>query len=249
LLSRKPNLHISRPPQQREHADANHRKLVYELDTRGAQVLRDSGYTVPFRRSRRNFSHELTVCQMAASMELGVIATPHIKLIRWPAILASDKMPEVTRRLANPLSIPVGDHHKIPDGEPVVIVRQFETATFIFLVQEVDCGTEPIDARDNERSSIRRMFEDYLTIIEQRTYQRHFGANTFMVAIVTTSEARMKSMMALLARMDPGESAKRFLFKHSPGFASHGQFPSPTGHMLEEPWKRVGFPDFCLIEE
>lgn len=249
LLSRKPNLHISRPPQQREHADANHRKLVYELDARGAQVLRDCGYTIPLRRSRRNFSHELTVCQLAASMELGAIATPHIKLIRWPTILASDKMPEATRRLANPLSIPVGDHHKIPDGEPIVIVRQFETTTFIFLVQEVDCGTEPIDARDNERSSIRRMFEDYLTIIEQRIYQKHFGANTFMVAIVTTSEARMKSMMALLARMQSGDAAKRFLFKHSPSLASHGQFPSPTGRMLEEPWKRAGFPDFCLIEE
>ena len=130
-----------------------------------------------------------------------------------------------------------------------MIVRQFETTTFIFLVQEADCGTEPIDARDIERSSIRRMFEDYLTIIEQRTYQRHFGANTFMVAIVTTNEARMKSMMALFARMQPGEAAKRFLFKHSSGLASLGQFPSPTGHMLVEPWKRAGFPDFCLIEE
>jgi hypothetical protein len=92
------------------------------------------------------------------------------------------------------------------------------------------------------------MLEDYLTIIEHRTYQKHFGANTFMIAIVTTNEARMNSMMALLARMHPGEAAKRFLFKHTASFASPGQPPSPTGHILTESWKRASFPDFCLIE-
>jgi hypothetical protein len=249
VLSRKPNLYIDRPPQQREHAAANYRKLVYELDDRGAQVLRE--YDIPFSRKRdhRNFAHELMVCQIAASIELGTIANPRIKLIRWPTILASDKLPDATRRLANPLSIPVGDHRKIPDGEPIVIVRQFAPTTYIFLVQEADCGTEPIDATDNDRSSIRRMFDDYLTIIQQATFQTHFGANTFMVAIVTTNETRMNSMMALLERMRPDQSARRFLFKHIPVFTSCEPSAPATGHMLTEPWKRVGYPDFCLIAE
>ncbi len=249
LLSRKPNLYINRPQQQREHAEANYRKLVYELDDRGAQELRDRDIEVSKKKYHRNFTHELIVCQIAASIELGTIANSKIKLIRWPAILASDKLPDATRRLANPLSIPVGDHRKIPDGEPIVIVRQFETTTYIFLVQEADCGTEPIDATDNDRSSIRRMFEDYLTIIEQRTYHNHFGANTFMVAIVTTNETRMSSMMALLARMNPGQSAKRFLFKHIPAFTSYKQSAPATGHMLTEPWKRAGYPDFHLDKD
>ena len=249
LLSRKPNLYINRPQQQREHAEANYRKLVYELDNRGAQVLRDCDIPVSKKKDHRNFAHELMVCQIAASIDLGTIADPRIKLIRWPAILASDRLPDATRRLANPLSIPVGDHRKIPDGEPIVIVRQFEATTFMFLVQEADCGTEPIDATDNDRSSIRRMFEDYLTIIERRTYQTHFGANTFMVAIVTTNETRMNSMMALLARMNPGQAAKRFLFKHMPVFNSYKQSAPATGHMLTDPWKRAGFPDFYLNKE
>jgi len=249
LLSRKPNLYINRPPQQRGHAEANYRKLVYELDSRGAQELSARDIPVSKKKDHRNFGHELMICQIAASFDLGSIADPRIKLIRWQTILASDKLPDATRRLANPLSIPVGDHHKIPDGEPIVVVRQFEPTTFIFLVQEADCGTEPIDATDNDRSSIRRMFEDYLTIIERRTYQTHFGANTFMVAIVTTSETRMNSMMALLERMDSGQSAKRFLFKHIPIFASYRPTAPATGHLLTEPWKRAGFPDFYLNRE
>jgi len=249
LLTRKPNLYIHRPPQQRVHAEVNYRKLVYELDLRGAQELRERDIRVAAKKDHRNFAHELMVCQIAASLELGAMADPRIKLIRWPAILASDKVPDATRRLANPLSIPVGDHRKIPDGEPVVIVRQFAMTTFLFLVQEADCGTEPIAATDADRSSIRRMFEDYLAIIAQRTYQTHFGANTFMVAIVTTNAARMNSMMALLARMNPGDAARRLLFKHIPVFTAVKPAVPATGHMLTQPWKRVGFPDFYLNQE
>src|SRR3989304_8556723 len=75
LLSRKPNLYINRPQQQREHAEANHRKLVYELDDRGAQELRDRNIEVSKKKYQRNFAHELMVCQIAASIELGTIAT------------------------------------------------------------------------------------------------------------------------------------------------------------------------------
>src|SRR6266404_5391727 len=41
LLSRKPNLYINRPHQQRQNANTNYRRLVYELDDRGTVLLRD----------------------------------------------------------------------------------------------------------------------------------------------------------------------------------------------------------------
>src|SRR5579859_5339659 len=39
LLSRRPNLYLARPQQQRYSAAANHRRLVYELAEKGARVL------------------------------------------------------------------------------------------------------------------------------------------------------------------------------------------------------------------
>ena len=42
LLSRKPNLYLNRPHQQRL-ADANYRRLIYELDDRGRAVLAELG--------------------------------------------------------------------------------------------------------------------------------------------------------------------------------------------------------------
>src|SRR6266853_4849242 len=43
ILCRKPNAFISRPHQQRDSADANSRRLVYELDDKGAEQLRGRG--------------------------------------------------------------------------------------------------------------------------------------------------------------------------------------------------------------
>src|SRR5580658_3276042 len=44
LLSRRPNLYVARPQQQRDSAAANHRYLVYELAEKGARVLQQRGF-------------------------------------------------------------------------------------------------------------------------------------------------------------------------------------------------------------
>lgn len=64
LLSRKPNLYLTRPHQQRESASANHRPLIYELDERAIGVLRERGASLPPKSYRRNFAHELMVAQI-----------------------------------------------------------------------------------------------------------------------------------------------------------------------------------------
>ncbi len=240
LLSRKPNLYIHRPHQQREHAEANYRKLVYELDNRGAQELRDRDIRVSKKKDHRNFAHELMVCQITASIELGAIADP-----RNSGSSAGPRSWQATSSPTRPVGLLILSAFRLAiiakyrTENQLLSSASSKSTTFIFLVQESDCGTEPIDATDNDRSSIRRMFEDYLTIIEQRTYQTHFGANTFMVAIVTTNATRM----------NPGQSAKRFLFKHIPVFTSSKPSAPATGHILTDPWKRAGFPDFYLNKE
>src|SRR5271165_7682125 len=47
LLSRKPNLYLARPHQQRDSANANHRPLIYELDERGSRFLRERDLSIP----------------------------------------------------------------------------------------------------------------------------------------------------------------------------------------------------------
>ena len=107
LLSRKPNLYLARPPQQRQCADANYRPLTYALDERGARALRERDLPVPLKSSRHNFIHELMIAQIAASIELGTRANPAVRLITWRDILANPNTPAPTVQLPIPNAVPI----------------------------------------------------------------------------------------------------------------------------------------------
>jgi hypothetical protein len=256
LLSRKPNLYVNRPQQQRQAADANYRRLIYELDERGSRVLRDQGLSVLPKSYHRNFAHELMVCRITASIEIGVRADPSMRLITWQEILASEKTPAATRQAPRPAHIPIsfaanGENHKIEvsaDGAPFGLesTRAGKRAYLFFPGIEADCGTEPITTNDFERASITKKICAYLAIAEQGVHRSHFGFPNFFVPFVTTTRARMESMMALLDRLSGGKGAKMFLFKTFPSFTSFEKPPPATGHMLTQPWKRVGHPELHL---
>jgi hypothetical protein len=253
ILCRKPNCYVSRPLQQRDNAGANARRLVYELDTKGANELQNHGVAYSQKKYLRNFAHELMACTIAASFEIGARSNSHRRIIRWDELIDSPQMPAATKQLANPQTIGFirnGRQEEIAsDWRPFVIERDLGLKSYIFVFGfEADCGTEPIDTADSERSAIRNKFIAYLTALEQDVPLRHFGATTFMVPFITTTEARMRSMIALLERLRAGPLAKRFLFKHIPSFTSFEKPAPATGHILTDPWHRAGFDPFRFTE-
>lgn len=253
ILSRKPNCYISRPHQQRDNADANARRLVYELDDKGADELRYRGVIYSRKKYLRNFAHELMACTIAASFEIGTKTSPSISIIGWHQLIDSPQMPAATKQLTNPQVLLVSGDGKqeeiASDWRPFVIERNYQSKSYIFVFGfEADCGTEPIDTADSERSAIRNKFTAYLTALEHDVPRHRYGATTFMVPFITTTETRMRSMIALLERLHAGPLAKRFLFKHIPSFTSFEKAAPATGHMLTEPWYRAGFDPFRFTE-
>lgn len=255
LLSRKPNLCLARPSQQRESASANYRPLIYELDNRGYALLRERGVPLPPKVPCRNFAHELLIAQIAASFELGTRERPHVRLISWREILANPTTPQATRHSSSPSSIPVtftmrGERiflNLTADAQPFGLERMIDgRRTYLFFPGvEADCATEPLDATDPARSSIAKKFAAYAAIADQGIHQTHFGFPNFLVPFVTSSAARMHSMMTLLEKMT-GAGSKMFLFKTFPTFTS-GEKPRPAGgHMLTDPWQRAGYPPLLL---
>ena len=108
LLSRKPNLYLARPHQQRQNADANYRHLIYQLDERGSRVLRERGLPFLPKSYHHNFAHELMVAQITASIELGTRGKHRFRLITWPEILAHRANARcATRESATPAAIRV----------------------------------------------------------------------------------------------------------------------------------------------
>jgi Replication-relaxation len=244
-LSRKPNIYLTRPHQQRQSADANYRRLIYQLDERGSRVLRERGLSFLSKSSHHNFAHELMVAQITASLELGTRENTNIRLIRWSEILANANTPQATRESATPATVRVsyamrGEPRSddiTADARPFGLERMIDgRRSYLFFPGiEADCATEPLDASDFDRSSITKKLAAYIAIGEQGIYRSHFGFPNFFVPFITTSTARMGSMMQLLHRITGGRGSKMFLFR-----------TFPSGHMLTAPWQRVGFPPLTL---
>src|ERR1700674_338636 len=135
------------------------------------------------------------------------------------------------------------------DGRPFGLERTNTNTgrSFVFCPGiEADCGTEPVDTSDLDRSSIYKKFAAYRAIAEQGLYRSHFGFPNFFVPIITTTATRMQSMMRLLEKVTGGCGSKMFLFKAFPALTSFEKPPEPGGHMLTEPWHRAGFSPFHL---
>jgi hypothetical protein len=257
FLSRKPNLYLARPHQQRDSADANYRRLIYELDERGSRVLRERGLSFLPKSYHRNFAHELMVAQIMASLELGTKENPNIRQITWPEIIASPNTPKETRDLATAASMRVsfplhGERHTITvtaDARPFGIERTIAGKhTYLFFPGvEADCATEPVDTDDFERSSILKKLLAYIAIAEQSIYRSHFGFPNFFVPFVAPTVTRIQSITRLLEKITEGRGSKMFLFKVFPTLRSPEKPPKAGGHMLTEPWQRVGHLPLSLI--
>jgi hypothetical protein len=256
LLSRKPNLFINRPHQQRQTADTNYRRLIYELDDNGIATLQERNVPHLSKSYHRHFAHELMVCRIAASIELGIRADQSLRLITWPEILANKVTPAATRESSTPASIPVTSslHNQTcsllltADDRPFGIVRtdNSKKAYMFFPGIEADCGTEPIDASDFERSSINKKFVAYRAVVTQGLHRTHFGFPNFLVPFITTNKTRMESMMKHLERITDERRSKMFLFATFPAFTAFEQPPAAGGHMLTREWLRVGYPPITI---
>lgn len=238
ILKSDPNFYIKVCDAQRENPKSHfYTPLYYELDQRGIGALEERDIVIAPRRPVRNIIHAVMVDQIMASFELG--ATGDISLIGRADILT--KAPDKTQALAMPERIPVGKERWVrPDGEMFVLKSSHGFSFFPGI--EADTGTEPIHSYDYERSSIRAKFEDYITVIEREIYKSHFGARTFNIAFVTPTTRRLELMMVLLEEMTKNKPSlrKHFLFKTHPLFTSSTK-PRATGHMIDEPWLRVGY--------
>ena len=171
-------------------------------------------------------------------------------------ILAHETTPIATREAAAPATIRVSyaflggrrSDEITADARPFGLERTIDgKRNYLFFPGiEADCGTEPVDASDPDRSSIGKKFAAYMAIAEQGIHRSHFGFPNFFVPFITTSAARLTSMMTLFGRQTGGRGSKILLFKTFPSFTSPERPRAPSGNMLTEPWQRVGFPRLSL---
>lgn len=190
-------------------------------------------------RDRDPFAHRLLEDLVQASIALALAADPAARLVDWPHLAGSGKVPVATLDSKQPHAIPLRQGKLVPDGKPFAITRN---GRWLFVLgKEIDRGTEPLSA-GYARRTIKEKLEHYRECFEDRRFTTHYGFPNSIVLFVTVSPVRMASMMEL-SRTVIGPCTW-LLFAHTKDWANEPHFPTP-GDLLG-PCQRVGHPAFNL---
>lgn len=230
---------------QQKHYKALYRDLVYSLDKKGLNELINRRIDCELPLADSGFAHQLLIDEVMTSFDLG--AQDPISLELLPPTV--DGIPVTIT--VNKSRI---DTHVQADFQPFVVRRKEADRQVAFLCPgiEADIGTEPVFARDFERSSIRKKLTLYLEVIDRKLIEQHFGRKNMYVPFITGTRARMLTMkdnllQTLKREKLPEAYARFFLFKVHPNFHSQEDQRQPSGHMIIEPWERAGLSDFSFL--
>lgn len=261
--------YLDRPPQQWQAINARYMPAVYELGDVGERLMVEQGLldavlSPLLRKGRqgavRQFHHDLMICDILASIEIGTRANSNLRFVSWQQILANPKMPASTRALSNPLAIPVSvtyagpragamarwDKPLVPDALFGLEYSADGRKTYRFFALEADRNSEPIARSNLHQTSYLRKVLQYREIAACKTFLTHWGVPNLFVLNVTTNEQHKGNIVRFVDGATEGKGSSYLLFKTMPSLASLEKAPPPTPCMLTDPWHRAGHPDFRI---
>jgi len=239
--------YIDRPEQQWEFARARYLPAVYENGAGATRTLNEIGTTVadartfPATTAHRQFQHSLMICEILASLDLGVQANPRLRFIAWPEILA--RAPEAIRTSGTPFRLPVSSGgYLVPDGLFGIEYAAGDKKTYRFFALEADRGTMPVVRSNAGLTSYFGKITAYREIIGHQIHKAHWGIPNLLLLTVTISAARVQAIVDRLQDR-PSENAA-FLVKA----VAATDLTTPMPKLLLEPWQRAGFPPLRIDE-
>lgn len=244
---------LDRPEAQWRAMNARYVPVTYTNTRAAERALRDHGRDIRQKANLSNsFFHDLMACVLGAAFELSVRTEGGIDYLSWEAIRTHERTPEKTRHSPTPFNIRLGQGDLRPDDRPFALQcarPDGRKRTLVFAGIEADRSTEPLRPTHFRHSSIAHKFAQYHEFIEREIYAAHFGfPHVPLVPIVTVSEARMRNMMMLLGETTGSQTAKYFLFRAIPAFASYeGSLPI-IDDLLTCRWLRAGAESIRLVD-
>jgi hypothetical protein len=230
---------LDRPSQQWDFANARHRPAIYESSKKARGALAEAGIVVGDQRTflgeggHPQFRHALMICQLLASLDLGVRAEPRLRFIAWPEIL--ERAPERTRTSQAPFRLPVpSGGYLVADGLFGLEYAHRGAKAYRFFALEADRGTMPISRSIDRQTSYLGKTAAYREILARQIYRSHWGIPNLLVLTVTTGEPRMREIVRRLEGSPEGST--NFLFKAVDETAT----ATPQLALLEEAWQRPG---------
>lgn len=214
--------------------------MVYGLGKKGIGLLQverrpesEVGVGHDSSVGRVFLEHALMVTDVMVAIELACRAHSNVGLLTGDDI----PLPSETKTLTEPFhwSVKLADRTKlgvIPDsvfvlesgGQPIE-----DNRVLYFL--EADRATMPVARQDLMRSSFRRKLLAYEATWTHGVHQRRFGFRRFRVITITTSTARVESLVQECQQLESGHGL--FLFASIESLAAHGDaltLPFLAGH-------------------
>ncbi len=257
--------YLNRPPQQWQAINARYMPAVYELGAAGQRVLEQQGMASSLTRTARlgavrQFQHELMICDIISSIEIGTRAYPTLRYISWEEILRNPKMPAGTRDSRNPLGVAVSvsytcprtkntywwDKPLIPDGVFGIEYASNGEKGYRFFALEADRNSEPIVRGNLGQTSCLRKILQYREIVTRSMYKTQWGIPNLLVLTATINEQHTKNVETLIDELTDGKGCAYLLFKTMPSLASLERAPLAAADMLTCAWRRAGNPEFYI---
>lgn len=237
--------YLERPRAQLDYfSRGGSRTIVYGLGRKGAKLLKSelegSGHRPKWRGNnldvgRLFLEHALFTADVMIALEIACRRASNIRLLTGDDLSIPGREPGEDDpfrwdvRLNNRIKLGV-----IPDAvfalEVTTAGTTKTTRTIYFL--EADRGTMPVVRNSLSRSSIHRKMTAYEATWSQGIHRTRFGFNRFRVLTVTSSRARLKTMLEACRTLERGRGL--FLFTDAEALRT-----SPN--LLDMPW--VSAPD------
>lgn len=234
--------YLDRPQEQWRLANNLNQPVVHELGKGARHVLSEAGIGDDEQRTwlrdipHRQFEHSLMVCEILASIDLGIREHPGLRMIAWPEILV--KAPEATRKSDSPFRMTVRENNGseckavVPDAVFGIEYQGTDRKLYRFFALEADRGTMPVARSNKQQSSFMGKLATYREAFANQVHKTQLGLPNLLVLSVTNSEQRQSEIMRRL-EVQTGDNST-FLFNCLVGTAQ------PEHGALLGIWTRVG---------
>jgi protein involved in plasmid replication-relaxation len=225
---------LERPRAQIEYYhQGGSRHIIYGLGTKGASLLKqESGADLCNLRSgvktasvgRLFFQHSIFVSDIMVALELACRKVEGVHLLREDEFPGGTRPPSKWRvKVNNRVSLGI-----IPDRVFALASDTSPDRKPAFFFLEADRGTMPVVRKNLAQSSFYRKLLTYEATWATGLHRSQFGLHRFRVVTVTTSAARVESLVAACSELKRGHGL--FLFCDQATVQKHGD-------MLTVPWK------------
>ena len=233
--------YLKRPAQQFQTIDARYNQLVYDLAPAGVKALKKRGaWSDVSGPSGGPWWHSFMASSVTASIELASRRRNDLTFIPQTAILerAQTKLSAPVTYL-DPASQRSVTKSLIPDALFGLEYHTSKGRRYRFFAVEADRATEPIKTGNPNRKSFMRTLAQYEAFIAGGKYREHLKLTApLLVLFVTTSEARIRSLVKLTRKLSP-HVAPALLSQNWQAFSSPPSIPSLNCALLFEPWVRT----------